>query len=262
MKITIVTVCFNADRSIADTLRSVDAQDWPDLEHIVVDGASTDSTMAIIAAHAQPWRLVVSGRDNGIYDAMNKGLALATGDMVGFLNADDMFQGRDAVRSIARFAEAGTDVVYGDLVYVRRDDPKQVLRHWRSNPFRHPDLRLGWMPPHPTFYVSRKLLSQVGEFDTGLRIAGDYDFILRCLSRPTVRAAYVPRVLVRMRSGGVSNASLHSMSRKSREDLLVLRRHGIGGWLTLAAKNIRKLPQFFMSSRKLDSPHFNEKPDR
>jgi glycosyltransferase len=246
LKITIITVAYNSARTISDTLASVASQTHPDIQHIVVDGASTDGTLDIVRRYPHVAH-VVSERDAGIYDAMNKGIALASGEMLGFLNADDVLDGPDAVRSVAQSAASGHDVVYADLVYVRHDDLSRVVRHWRSGRFLASRLRYGWMPPHPTFYVRRSLLREVGGFDTRLRIAADYEFMLRCLCRPAIRVGYIRRVLVRMRTGGASNASLHAMLRKSREDLLALRRHRIGGWLTLAAKNLRKMPQFFPS---------------
>ena len=245
LKITLITVAYNSAATIADTLASVAAQTHAEIEHIVIDGQSTDATIEIVRRHGAHVSTLVSEPDDGIYDAMNKGIALATGELIGFLNADDVLNGNDAVSSVARAAATGCEVVYADLVYVRNDDLDRVVRHWRSGGFRRSRLRFGWMPPHPTFYVRRELLREVGGFDTSFRIAADYDFMLRCLARPAVKVSYVPQVLVRMRTGGVSNAGLSSMLRKSREDLVALRRHSIGGLLTLVAKNLRKLPQYF-----------------
>jgi glycosyltransferase len=246
MKVSVITVCFNSATSIADTLDSVAAQTHPDIEHIVIDGASTDDTAAVIRAHGKHLARSICEPDRGIYDAMNKGLQLATGDLVGFLNADDVFAHRGVVASIARAAlhDPAADAVYGDIVYVRAEGPEQVLRYWRSGEFSRSKLRFGWMPPHPTFYVRADRLAQIGPFDDRLRIAADYDFVLRSLARPNARAVYVRDVLVRMRAGGASNRSVKAMLRKSREDLWALKRNGIGGWPTLICKNLRKLPQF------------------
>lgn len=249
MRVSIITVSFNSEATIGDTLRSVAAQSHPDIEHIVVDGASGDGTMDAIRRDGGHLTRIVSEPDRGIYDAMNKGLRLATGDLIGFLNADDMLADRVAVARLAAFAEqADADAVFGDLVYVRADDPNTVVRYWAGGDFSHQRLRQGWMPPHPTFYVSRNCLASVGEFDIDLRIAADYDFMMRCLTRSGVRTAYVPQVIVRMRMGGISNRSLSTMLRKSREDLMVMRRYGLGGWPTLVCKNLRKLPQFMTTS--------------
>ncbi len=249
LKITIITVAYNSARTIADTLASVAAQTHGEIEHIVIDGLSTDGTGDIVSRHGAHLARYVSEPDKGIYDAMNKGIALATGEMVGFLNADDVLNGNDAVRDIAEAATSGVDVVYADLVYVNKENLARVVRHWRSGTFRRSRLRFGWMPPHPTFYVRQTLLQEIGGFDTCLRIAADYDLMLRCLCRPLIRVGYIPKVLVRMRLGGVSNAAPSAMIRKSREDLLILRKHAVGGWLTLVTKNLRKLPQFFNAER-------------
>lgn len=244
MRISVITISYNSASTIGDTLRSVAEQTHPDIEHIIIDGASMDSTLQVVQDHGAHVARVVSEPDAGLYDAMNKGLALATGEYVGFLNADDLFATPQAVASLAQAAESGADAVFGDLVYVAPQRVDRVVRRWSSGEFRRSRLNFGWMPPHPTFYVKRSLLPVLGGFDNSLRIAADYDFMLRCLVRPGASASYTPNVLVRMRLGGASNKSVHAVSRKSREDLQVMRRHGLAGWLTLACKNLRKLPQF------------------
>jgi glycosyltransferase len=254
MKISIITVCFNSASTIADTMRSVACQSHLDIEHIVVDGASSDNTLAIVQAPPSRPSLVVSERDAGIYDAMNKGFGLATGEFVGFLNADDMLAGPNAISSIAAAAaHAEVDAIYGNLSYVHKDRPNEVLRYWNSGDFAAKRLRFGWMPPHPTFYVRRSAMQELGPFDLRYRIAADYDFMLRCLSRPDIRVAYVPEVLVNMRAGGASNRSLSAMMLKSREDLAALRKNRVGGVATLMCKNARKLPQFFVRPKHEES---------
>lgn len=246
MKISIITVAYNSASTIVDTLRSVAAQTHVDIEHIVIDGSSTDATVALVQTDGAHVSHVLSERDDGIYDAMNKGLRLATGEFVGFLNADDMLATPGTTAAIARAAApADVDAVCGDLVYVNKDRPSEVVRYWRCGEFSPARLRFGWMPPHPTLYVRRSRLSELGLFDVRLRIAADYDFILRYLGRPGIRVAYVPEVLVKMRTGGVSNRSLGALIEKSREDLFALRKNRSGGLLTLLCKNARKLPQFF-----------------
>ena len=245
MKISVITVSYNSAATIADTMQSVARQTHADIEHIVVDGGSMDRTLAIVRAEGSRVAHVVSEPDKGIYDAMNKGLRLATGDFVGFLNADDMLASPDTVAKIAAAALSGADVIYGDLVYVNKDSPTEVVRYWSSGAFSADRLRYGWMPPHPTLYLRRSEQVGLGLFDLRLRIAADYDFMLRCLNKPGVRVAYLPEVLVRMRTGGASNRSLAALRNKSREDLFALRKNGVGGWFTLLCKNARKLPQFF-----------------
>ena len=246
MRISIVTVAYNSAATIADTLRSVAEQTHPDIEHIIVDGTSQDDTLAIVKNHGAHVAKLISEQDLGIYDAMNKGLTLASGEFVGFLNADDMLAGPDVVAAIARAAgAANTSVVFGDLVYVNKDRPSELVRYWRSGSFAPSRMRYGWMPPHPTLYVSTSLVKTLGPFDLRFRIAADYDFILRYFSHPGVGVAYLPQVLIKMRTGGASNHSLRAMLNKSREDLFALRKNRAGGLLTLACKNARKLPQFF-----------------
>jgi glycosyltransferase len=252
MKISVITVCFNSAKSIADTLRSVDAQlsGGHELEHLIIDGGSIDQTLDIVRAHARAWRRVVSEPDKGIYDAMNKGLRLATGDFVGFLNGDDMFADRNVVSDIAQAASSPSiDAVYGDLIYVRKDRPEKQVRYWRGGSFSPSSLRFGWMPPHPTLYVRRSRTSELGLFDAEYRIAADYEFVLRYFSQPAFGVAYIPKVLVWMRIGGASNRSVTALMVKSREDLRALQKNKVGGILTLFLKNARKMSQFLSSPR-------------
>lgn len=246
MKISVITVAFNSVKTIGDTLASVASQTHPLVEHIVIDGGSTDGTLDLLHREGAHVARVVSGPDQGIYDAMNKGLRLASGDFVGFLNADDMFASRSVLAAIAHEAAAPArpDAIYGDLQYVATQPPHQIVRHWRSGPYSPARLGFGWMPPHPTFYLRRSRLEAIGEFDIGFRIAADYDFMLRCLNQPDFRVAYISEVLVRMRTGGASNRSLKALARKTTEDLTALRNNRIGGIPTLVCKNLRKLPQF------------------
>ena len=245
MKISVITACYNAATHLGATLRSIDSQTWTDHEHVVVDGGSADLTLAVLASHRKSTRHVVSEPDAGIYDAMNKGLARATGDVIGFLNADDMLAGPGVLAAVAEAFEAdpAIDVLFGDLDYVKEDNAERVVRRWRSGEFAPGRLRRGWMPPHPTFYVRRRVVARVGGFDTRYRISADYDFMLRCLAHPGVRAHYLRELMVRMRLGGVSNSSIRNLVRKSSEDLLIMRRQGVGGVWNLFAKNVRKLPQ-------------------
>lgn len=258
MKITVITVTYNSASTIVDTLRSIAQQTHPNTEHIVIDGASTDATLSLVHKHASPTARVLSEPDSGIYDAMNKGLQLATGDLVGFLNADDIFDNPNVLMQIAGAAsDPSVAAVYGDLMYVSQNDLGRVVRHWRSGGFVPSRLGFGWMPPHPTFYVRRALVAELGTFDTGFRIASDYDFMLRLLRRPGVVVRYVPQVLVRMRTGGASNRSASALWRKSSEDWRALRKNGVGGLSSLLCKNLRKLPQFFARraiARSSDGP--------
>lgn len=245
LKISVVTAVFNRADTVADALASVRRQTWPSVEHIVIDGASTDGTLPILQAHRDQLAVLVSEPDQGIYDALNKGILRATGDVVGFLHADDLFEAPGSLAGVAAaFADPAVDAVYGDLVYVRHQAPAEVVRYWRAGRFKPGCLEQGWMPPHPTFYVRRSVYERLGLFDTRFRISADYECILRFLGRGGLRVAYLPQVLVRMRLGGISNESVSSMLRKSREDYAAMRINAIGGMQALLRKNLTKLPQF------------------
>lgn len=248
-KISVITVCFNSEAHIAHALRSLDSQTFQDREHIIIDGASTDGTLHIIARHTHPCRQVLSAPDRGIYDAMNKGIGLACGDVIGFLNSDDFFADEHVLARVAdAFLDPRVSAVYGDLEYVSKDDPSRVLRQWVSGEFSSTALQRGWMPPHPTLYVRREAYERLGGFDTTYRIAADYEYILRLFTDQTLVAAYLPGVMVKMRTGGASNRSLKNILRKTREDFDAMRLHRVGGLGTLVRKNLSKLPQFFVRS--------------
>jgi len=245
-RISIVTVAYNSADTIRDTLDSVRQQTYPYVEHIVVDGASTDGTPDIVRTYDHVARLI-SEPDTGAYDAMNKGIALATGDIVGLLHADDVYASPDALRWVAEQLQAsGADALYADLQYVRRQNPKRVVRHWRSGAFSPERFRYGWMPPHPTFFTYRKHYEALGGYYTRLRISADYELMLRYLYKHRLLACYLPRVLVRMRTGGMSNASIRQRWRANREDGLAWAINGLRPWpITLWLKPLRKIPQFW-----------------
>jgi glycosyltransferase len=246
MKISVITAVYNNRGTIAEALESVFAQTHDDVELIVIDGGSGDGTLDVLQGYGERIGMLVSEPDKGIYDALNKGLGLATGEVVGFLHSDDVFaDGQVLSRIAAAFAVPGVDAVYGDLEYVKKDAPGQVVRYWKSGEYSAGKLRHGWMPPHPTFYVKRAVYGQRGGFDLSYRIAADYDCMLRFLGAG-LEAVYIPEVLVRMRLGGASNRSLKNILRKTAEDWRALRSNRIGGAGTLVWKNLRKLPQFFL----------------
>lgn len=245
MKISVVTAVFNNRETIAAALDSVLAQTGADYELVVIDGGSTDGTLEVLNRYAERIAVLVSEPDKGIYDALNKGIQRASGDVVGFLHSDDLFADAGVLSRIAAaFADPGVEAVYGDLLYVRKDNTDQVVRYWRAGDFSRSRLSWGWMPPHPTFYVRRGVYVRLGGFDMSYRIAADYDCMLRFLGRGGVCVAYIPEVLVKMRVGGASNRSLRNIARKSSEDLRALRRNGVGGIGALIWKNLSKLPQF------------------
>lgn len=241
-----ITAVRNRVATVGEALDSVHSQSWPDVEHVVIDGVSTDGTLELLETRRSEIAVLVSERDSGIYDALNKGLKLATGDVIGLMHSDDIYADQHVLADIAAsFADPGIDAAYGDLDYVSRTDTTRVIRHWRSGEYSPRRLAQGWMPPHPTLYLRRHVIERWGGFDASFRIAADYDAILRYFGRGRIRSAYVPRVLVKMRVGGESNRSVGRMVRKSREDYAALRRNNIGGLVTLARKNLSKIGQFF-----------------
>jgi glycosyltransferase len=251
LKISVITVVFNRRDTIEDALRSVASQVYGNVEHIVVDGGSSDGTMDVLNACRGQLDVLLSEADSGIYDALNKGIALSTGDVVGFLHSDDVFADTRVLSRIAEvFADEAVGAAYGDLVYVHEVDMARVIRHWSAGNFSKSKLTWGWMPPHPTFYVRRSLYAQLGSFDLRYSISADYDTMLRFLGRGQVRATYIPEVLIKMRLGGVSNRSLANILQKSWEDYLALRRNGVGGLGALVWKNLSKVGQFFGGARK------------
>jgi glycosyltransferase len=245
MKISVVTVTYDCVETIGDCLVSVAGQSFVDREHIVIDGASTDGTLKVLQARRHGLAALVSEPDEGIYSGLNKGLARARGEAVGLLHGDDVYADAEVLARVAEaFADPAVEAVYGDLVYVAKDDLGRVIRYWRAGEFQRARLRRGWMPPHPTLFLRRAVYERFGLFDTRYRIAADYDLMLRVLSQLSGRVVYLPQVLVRMRVGGASNRSLRQVVRKSWEDYRALRANRVGGLGALAWKNLSKLPQF------------------
>lgn len=227
MKISVITVTYNSAKTIADTLNSVASQTYSNIEHIVVDGASTDATLALVRNHRNQNIRLVSEPDKGIYDAMNKGLALATGEVVGFLNSDDYYADSLVLEKIAAvFQDESVEASYADLVYVSQDN-SCVVRYWRSKPFASGDFAKGWCPAHPTFYVRKLVIQHLGLFDQSFKAGVDVEFMMRYLERGQVRAVYIPHTLVRMRLGGASNQSWKNVLLQNREIFAALRKNGI-----------------------------------
>lgn len=247
--ISIITACYNNAVTIGDVLACVRSQP-SGIHHVAIDGASSDETAVLIRQQLAEDDMLLSEPDTGIYDALNKGVRLATGDIVGFLHADDVLAADDILCEVQkRFEDPGVDAVYGDLQYVSHD-LKRVIRHWRAGEYSLTKLKRGWMPPHPTLYVRKSAYEEFGDFDLSYRIAADYDWMLRVLPRLRGRIEYIPRVMVKMRVGGISNRSLRTIWRKSREDYRALRTNEIGGFGTLAWKNLSKIGQFFVRPEK------------
>ena len=246
--ISIVTATLNCAGTLPDCLASIARQSYEDRQHVIVDGASTDGTIDVIKQHTDKIAIFKSEPDNGIYDGLNKGIKLATGDVVGFLHADDLFATDDSLCKIAKaFEDPKVCAVYGDLEYVSQHDTSKVIRRWQSKPFNLQDLGRGWMPAHPTLYVRRHWYSKIGGFDISYRISADYLSILKLFTQPEFKTEHIPEVLVTMRLGGASNKSIRSVIKKSKEDWRALRSCDFSVPSALRAivcKNMSKLSQF------------------
>ena len=247
-KISIITAVYNREDTIRYAIQSLKIQkssNFFTIEHIIVDGLSNDSTLKIIEKIKIPNTVTIVEKDNGIYDALNKGIKLATGDYIGILHSDDEFNDDMVLMDIFNaFQNPNIDFVYGDIEYISNKAPYKVIRRWKSGPFNILNLKLGWMPPHPSFFMRKDSIRNIGCFDNNFKIASDYDFVLRCLSQNTINIKYIERVLVRMRMGGESNKNLKKIVLKMYEDYKIIKIHKLGGFLTLLNKNLRKIKQF------------------
>jgi glycosyltransferase len=245
MKISVITAVYNRCDTIADAVTSLQLQTHDNFEHVVMDAGSTDGTLEALSDLADPRMSLASERDDGIYDALNKGMKQATGDVIGLMHSDDVFASTSVLELVARAFEADdVDAVYGDLQYVSAKDPDRVIRQWTAGEFSASKLKRGWMPPHPSLYVRKSVIDRWGGYDTSYQIAADYDAILRWFGKGRVRAKYVPEVFVKMRVGGESNRSIERVLQKSREDYRALRSNQVGGVSALVWKNLSKLGQF------------------
>lgn len=247
MRLSIITVCYNSAATIEDSILSVLGQKEVDLEYIIVDGGSTDATMDVIDKYRPGIAKVISEPDEGLYDAMNKGLALATGDIIGILNSDDLYQDDRVLLDVVHaFTESPVDAVYGDLVYVDEQDLSKVKRYWKSGSYHRNSFLNGWMPPHPSFFVKKVCYDTFGHFDTSFRTSADYELMLRFLFKNHCTAVHLPRILVRMREGGQSNASWKHRLKANKEDRRAWTKNGLDPRIyTLTVKPFRKIGQFF-----------------
>jgi glycosyltransferase len=244
MKITIITATYNSEKYLQNTIDSVLNQSYKSIEYIIVDGKSTDKTCEILKIYNQKIR-TISEPDYGIYDALNKGIKAATGDIIGFLHSDDVYYSNNVIEKVIQtFEKNNTDSVYGDLNYVLKNDISKVIRYWKSGNFDINQLKKGWMPPHPTFFVKKEIYEKYGFFNTSLQISADYDLMLRFLFQHRISISYIPEVLVKMRIGGKSNQNIQKILQKMREDYKSIVNNQVGGIKTLLYKNLRKLPQF------------------
>ena len=240
MKVSIITVCYNSEKTIRDTIRSVLSQDHDDVEYVIVDGASRDGTMAIVNEYKDSLAVVISERDQGIYDAMNKGIAAASGEIVGILNSDDFYEGNHVISDmVAAFKrDLQLDVVFGDVVFVQPDQLSRIRRHYRAGHFKAWKLRFGWMPPHPGTFIKRAAYERVGGYSLQYKIAADYEMFVRLLHVNKCRYQWINRVIVRMRLGGVSTAGIKSSILLNREIVRACRGNGLYTNLALVLSKI------------------------
>ncbi|MBK8712947.1 MAG: glycosyltransferase [Niastella sp.] len=246
-KVSIITVTYNSEKYLDDCIQSVRGQDYKNIEHIIVDGKSTDSTLKIIHKHKDHLANWISETDRGMYDAINKGMSMATGDIIGILNSDDMLDTRDVVKAIvAAFESDKVEAIYGDLEYVDKQDTNRVWRIWKGKPYKRSLFNIGWMPAHPTFYIRRSLVAKYGGYENHYFTAADYEFMARYLYKFHVPALYLPKNIVKMRVGGASNKDVYQRFRANRRDYLAMKRNSIPfPFIVSILKPLSKLHQFY-----------------
>ena len=226
MKISIVTVCFNSSTTIKDTIISIASQKDVEIEHIIIDGFSTDGTVEIINKHKDDLSKFVSEPDRGIYDAMNKGIALAAGDVIGTLNADDFYASENVLKEVAQiFMDSSIDACFGDLVYVNQENTNKIVRYWKSRDYIPGLFKAGWMPAHPTFFVRKSVYERLGGFDLNYKIAADFELLFRFIEQNNIKTKYLPKVLVKMRLGGTTNKNLSNILRQNKEIITILSKY-------------------------------------
>lgn len=244
MKVTIITVVYNNKNCIAQCIESVLQQTYPNIEHIVVDGGSTDGTVDIIKKYQDQLGGFHTGKDNGLYDALNKGIKMATGEVIGILHSDDLFYQPDTIVQIVKaFNKRKADLVYGNGMYVPHHNLAVIHRVYKARPNYKLSLNLGMIPLHTTIFVRKELFEKYGEYDDQYHIAGDYEISLRWFKNHAIKKYYLNEWVVKMRLGGKST-SMNQQRRKSKEDLEIIHRHGLWGGLTLLGKISYKIPQY------------------
>lgn len=244
LKISLITVTFNAERTIERCVQSVINQSYPNIEYIIIDGNSTDNTGQIISKYSSHLQAFISEPDEGVYDAMNKGIKIATGDIIGMLNADDFFADDDILLKVAdAFKQRSIQILYGDLDYVNAAG--KVIRKWRSGNYAKGAFNWGWMPPHPTFYCKKELYDKYGFYSLDYGTAADYELMSRFMVKNNINASYFQRVMVKMQIGGKSNKSLSNRVKASLNDYRAMKVNGISiPWVVVLLKPLRKIPQY------------------
>jgi len=246
VKVSIITSCFNSEKTIEDTIQSVLLQTYPNIEYIIIDGKSKDKTLEIVNNHKDKITKVTSEEDNGIYDALNKGINLATGDIIGFLHSDDIFAHSNVIENIVEmFQETETSAVYADLHYVSRENTNKIIRNWKSGEYKYGMFLNGWMPPHPTVYIKKDVYNQFGTFNLDFKTAADYELMLRFFHKHKVKLTYLNEVTIKMRVGGESNATIKNRINANKEDRKAWKINNIKPrFYTLWFKPLRKIFQY------------------
>ena len=247
MKVSIITITYNSELTLIDTIDSVLNQTYKNIEYIIIDGSSTDSTISIVHSYKDKIAKFVSEKDNGLYDALNKGIALATGDVIGVLHSDDFYTNHHVIENVVQtFLLNQSDAVYADLYYVDKDDVNKIFRKWKSGNYKHGMFLNGWMPPHPTFFVRRTCYGKYGSFNLDLVSSADYELMLRFIHKHKIKLSYLPEFIINMRVGGKSNASLSNRIRANKEDRKAWLMNGLKPkFHTLYLKPLRKIIQLF-----------------
>jgi glycosyltransferase involved in cell wall biosynthesis len=247
LKVSVITITYNSEATLVDTIKSVLDQTYNDIEYIIVDGGSTDRTLSIIDSYKNRIAQFVSEKDNGLYDALNKGISMATGDLIGILHSDDFYTGNTVIENIVKaIIQEDADAAYADLYYVDKNDTNIIFRKWKSGNYKHGMFRNGWMPPHPTFFAKRSCYDVFGSFNLSLVSAADYELMLRFIHRHRIKLAYLPEFIIKMRVGGKSNVSLQNRIRANQEDRKAWKINGLKPHLlTLYMKPLRKIIQLF-----------------
>ena len=246
MKISIITAAYNSEKTIRDTLENVKNQMYKDIEHIIIDGASKDNTLAIVAEYPHV-KKVISEKDKGIYDAMNKGIQIATGDVIGILNSDDLYQDSTVIQQVMdQFIQNPTlDIIYGDLVYVKSDNVNKVVRNWKSNSYHNNFFDNGNVPPHPSLFVKKRIYEEAGFFNLDFKLAADYEFMLRIFKKHNFKSKYLNKVIVKMRLGGATNQSISNIKKQNIEILKAWEHNQLESpFLLMPLRIIKRLIQF------------------
>ena len=253
MKVSIITVVRNNVATINDAINSVIGQTYKNIEYIVVDGASTDGTVSVVQSYTNKIDKFITEKDHGLYDAMNKGITLATGDIIGILNSDDMYFDKNVIERIVNtFREKKTDSVFGDLHYVDKNNTDKVMRYWKTSNFKPGSFAKGWHPPHPSFFVKKEVYEKYGLYDLELSISADFDLMLRLLEKHQISSVHLPKILVKMRTGGQSNNSLKNIITSNKSILRSFSKNKIrvNKWLYLFNRLMPKLIQIIKKGRQ------------